>query len=130
MSGFLTTQAIGFMLSYTTLATLIFLPSIDYETLTFKKRVYYSVYMLLGGALAAYSVNCMIIGQCFAWSWVALGLFAVTPMIIGLLFIFFYDTMKLLWKRIKDAFVEASTDKTTSTTETSVNKLVITTSTN
>lgn len=127
MSGFLTTQAIGFMLAYTTLSTLLFLPTIDYEQITFKQRVYYALYLLFGGAFAAYSVNCMIIGQCFAWSWILMGLFAFTPMVIGLLFIFFYDTMKMLWERVKDAFKDViGEEKSDSDSELKINQLIIT----
>lgn len=118
LNGFITTQAAYFMICYTILATLIFLPTVKYDTIVFKDRVYYAMYCLFGGAFAAYSVNCMILGQCSSWSWILVGLGAIVPLLLGLLYIFFYDTMVELEQKLYNAFYEALTPKTTSTDDT------------
>lgn len=82
----LTPQAYFFIFGYTLLAFAIFLEPVEGEhqffVFKFTNRVAAFIMMILFGIFWALTVNCMVHGGCFWWSWILCGYLMFSPLIL------------------------------------------------
>ena len=110
-------QSLITILSYATLTVLVFLPTLSYDIVSLKQRLYYCAYMIVVGTILAYTMNCMIIGSCKAWTWIVTVICVIIPAFIGVMYIIKTDTTKDIYNRFQIVLGEDSKE-TETTTET------------
>lgn len=98
-----TPQAMICILSYSTIATMLFLPSLSYDDVSFKTRFYWFLMIIVGGACIATSMNCMITGNCMAWSWVLVIALCLMPTFFGLLYVLNSKDTVAVYNKLKEA---------------------------
>lgn len=101
-SSVISPQAFTCVIAYCIVGATVFLPTLSYEKVDFKRRVKWFLAILLGGAAITMTINCMIFGSCLEWAWTMVFLVALLPSFLGVIYIFFSNDVEVMYKRLQE----------------------------